>query len=151
MFRQRFVFLSLFFLISCGLLYAELNSATQDEMLGLPTLPVPADNPITKEKKRRGLLGQHLFPNTYLHGLVNINKDIVAFKQVHSPFQRATLDMDATLIETSKNEALEAMDCYKGFKAYQPLNTYWFEQDLVLHSEFRDGNVPAGGGPASGV
>ncbi|MFC1850246.1 IS1380 family transposase [candidate division CSSED10-310 bacterium] len=80
-------------------------------------------------------------PNKYLQGLVNINKDIVAFKQAHSPFQIATLDMDATLIETSKNEALY---CYKGFEAYQPLNTYWFEQDLVLHSEFRDGNVPAG-------
>jgi hypothetical protein len=24
------------------------------------------------------------------------------------------------------------------------LNTYWAEQGLVLHTEFRDGNVPAG-------
>ena len=36
------------------------------------------------------------------------------------------------------------MFSYKGYRAYQPLTTYWFEQDLVLHSEFRDGNVPAG-------
>jgi hypothetical protein len=49
--------------------------------------------------------------------------------------------MDATLVESSKKEALY---CYKGFKGYQPLQTYWYEQDLVLHSEFRDGNVPAG-------
>jgi hypothetical protein len=34
--------------------------------------------------------------------------------------------------------------CYKGFNAYQPLNTWWAEQGLVVHSEFRDGNVPAG-------
>src|SRR5690606_40708390 len=34
--------------------------------------------------------------------------------------------------------------CYKKFKAYQPFNTYWYEQGLLLHSEFRDGNVPAG-------
>ena len=30
------------------------------------------------------------------------------------------------------------------FKAYQPLNTWWAEQGLIVHSEFRDGNVPAG-------
>ena len=51
------------------------------------------------------------------------------------------MDMDATLIETHKSEALS---CYKGYRAYQPLNTWWAEQGLVVHSEFRDGNVPAG-------
>jgi hypothetical protein len=49
--------------------------------------------------------------------------------------------MDATLLETTKKEALF---CYKGFKSYQPLNTWWAEQGLVVHSEFRDGNVFAG-------
>ena len=49
--------------------------------------------------------------------------------------------MDATLIETHKEQALY---CYKKYKAYQPLTTYWAEADLVVHSEFRDGNVPAG-------
>ena len=29
-------------------------------------------------------------------------------------------------------------------KAYQPLTAYWAEADLIVHSEFRDGNVPAG-------
>ena len=57
------------------------------------------------------------------------------------PVAQATLDMDATLIETQKREALY---CYKHFKAYQPLNTWWAEQGLIVHSEFRDGNVPAG-------
>jgi hypothetical protein len=33
---------------------------------------------------------------------------------------------------------------YAGYKAYQPLTTYWAEAGLVLHWEFRDGNVPAG-------
>jgi hypothetical protein len=51
--------------------------------------------------------------------------------------------MDATLIETQKKEAFFS---YQGYKAYQPLNTYWAEQGLVLHTEFRDGNVPAGYG-----
>jgi hypothetical protein len=49
--------------------------------------------------------------------------------------------MDATLVDTNKSEALY---CYKGFKSYQPLNTWWAEQELVVHTEFRDGNVPAG-------
>ena len=53
----------------------------------------------------------------------------------------ATLDMDATLVATNKAEALF---CYKGYKSYQPLNTWWSEQQSVLHTEFRDGNVPAG-------
>ncbi len=51
------------------------------------------------------------------------------------------LDVDATLVETHKRLALF---CYKGFKAYQPLNVWWAEHGVVLHSEFRDGNVPAG-------
>jgi hypothetical protein len=49
--------------------------------------------------------------------------------------------MDATLIETNKAEALY---CYKGFPSYQPLNTWWAEEGIILHTEFRDGNVPAG-------
>jgi len=61
--------------------------------------------------------------------------------QTHQPAKTATLDVDATLIETHKRDALH---CYKGFKAYQPLNCFWAEQGTILYSEFRDGNVPAG-------
>jgi hypothetical protein len=53
----------------------------------------------------------------------------------------ATRDMDATLVATNK---IDALFSYKGYKAYQPLNTWWFEQAILLHTEFRDGNVPAG-------
>ena len=49
--------------------------------------------------------------------------------------------MDATLVETRKQEALYS---YKKYRAYQPLITYWSEAELIVHSEFRDGNVPAG-------
>jgi hypothetical protein len=49
--------------------------------------------------------------------------------------------MDATLTETFKEEATH---CYKGFKAYQPLNVWWAEQEMMRYTEFRDGNVPAG-------
>jgi len=61
--------------------------------------------------------------------------------QRQNPLKIATLDQDATLVETTK---LDALYSYKGFKAYQPFNTWWSEQELVLHTEFRDGNVPAG-------
>jgi len=82
-------------------------------------------------------------PNAALTGLGRVNADMVAFAQRVAPQEVATLDMDATLVSTHKRGALY---CYKGFQAYQPLNTWWAEHGLVLHSEFRDGNVPAGYG-----
>jgi hypothetical protein len=33
--------------------------------------------------------------------------------------------------------------CLERFHAYQPLNVWWAEQGLVIHGEFRDGNVEA--------
>jgi hypothetical protein len=76
-----------------------------------------------------------------LRGLWRANQALVEFLHEHRPTTTATLDMDATLIETHKREALF---CYKKFKAYQPLNCWWAEQGVMLYSEFRDGNVPAG-------
>ena len=80
-------------------------------------------------------------PNGLLRGLMAVMRQLVAAVQSRAMQAVATLDQDATLVETGKDEALY---CYKKFKAYQPLNTYWAEQGLVLHTEFRDGNVPAG-------
>ena len=79
-------------------------------------------------------------PAEALSGLVKTNGEFIAAVQRHTPESTATLDMDATLSETHKKEALY---CYKNYKAYQPLNFYWAEQGLVVLSEFRDGNVPA--------
>jgi hypothetical protein len=76
-----------------------------------------------------------------LKGLCKVNKDLVGFVQRNRAEPIATLDMDATLLETEKADALY---CYKGYLAYQPINTWWSEQGLVVHTEFRDGNVPAG-------
>lgn len=76
-----------------------------------------------------------------VEGLWRVNGDLLSFVQAQSPVAQATLDMDATLVETHKRGALY---CYKHFKAYQPLNTWWAEPGLIVHSEFRDGNVPAG-------
>jgi hypothetical protein len=76
-----------------------------------------------------------------LCALEHINADFASAVQKRNPVDCATLDIDATLVETQKKESLFS---YKGYKAYQPLNTYWAEQGFMLHTEFRDGNVPAG-------
>jgi hypothetical protein len=80
-------------------------------------------------------------PNEHLLGLGRVNSEFVGWVQSRRPQLVATLDLDATLLETSKSDALY---CYQGHRAYQPLNVWWAEQELMLHSEFRDGNVPAG-------
>jgi hypothetical protein len=80
-------------------------------------------------------------PNQALKGLCKVNTDLVGFVQSNREERTATLDMDATLVETEKASAL---GCYEGYAAYQPINTWWAEQGLVVHTEFRDGNVPAG-------
>lgn len=65
-----------------------------------------------------------------------------AYKLAGSP-KKLTLDLDGTLIETHKREALYS---YEGTKAYQPMNVYCPELSMVIAHEFRDGNVsPAEG------
>lgn len=69
------------------------------------------------------------------------NQALIAAQAHHKPSATVTLDIDATLIETHKSDALYG---YKGFSAYQPVNVWWDEQQVMLHTQFRDGNVPAG-------
>jgi hypothetical protein len=52
----------------------------------------------------------------------------------------ATIDQDATIIESHKQAALAHYDDGRG---YQPMVALWAELDLVVADEFRDGNVPA--------
>lgn len=80
-------------------------------------------------------------PSAPLSGLMAVNAELVGMLQEASPQRQATLDMDATVVETYKRDALIS---YKGYRAYQPMNVYWAEQGVVVRSEFRDGNVPAG-------
>ena len=76
-----------------------------------------------------------------LQGLARVGRDLIGFLDRHRPERIATIDGDATLVGTHKRQALY---CYKKFRAYQPLNMWWAEHGVILHSEFRDGNVPAG-------
>jgi hypothetical protein len=97
-----------------------------------------------EEEAKRGM-GHAFIPaaNEPLKALGLVNRDILKFAQRKKPEGEATLDQDGTLVYTTKEGALWS---YQGEKAFQPLTTYWAEQDLVVHSEFRDGNVPAGYG-----
>lgn len=56
------------------------------------------------------------------------------------PMRVATVDLDATLIESHK---AAARPHYEGGRGYQPVLALWAEADLILADEFRDGNVPA--------
>ena len=53
--------------------------------------------------------------------------------------QVATIDVDATILESQKRSALAT---YDGRTGYQPVVALWAEQDVILADEFRDGNVP---------
>lgn len=53
----------------------------------------------------------------------------------------ATVDLDATIIESWKREARPT---YAGVTGYQPVLALWAEMNVVVADEFRAGNVPAG-------
>jgi hypothetical protein len=76
-----------------------------------------------------------------LKGLGLVNRALVQELGRRCPEQRiATVDQDATIIESRKQEALRT---YEGGRGYQPMLAVWAEMNVVLADEFRDGNVPA--------
>lgn len=76
-----------------------------------------------------------------LAALAAVNCDVVQRAVAATPSVHATLDLDATIIESHKREARAH---YKGGRGYQPVAVLWAEQDLVVADQYRDGNVPAG-------
>jgi hypothetical protein len=78
-----------------------------------------------------------------LVGLGTANRTLVAGVQRGAPEGTATLDVDATLVESHKDAATVA---YDGTRGYQPVLVLWAEQDVILTDQFRDGHVPAGCG-----
>src|ERR1700730_10881245 len=76
-----------------------------------------------------------------LRGLAQVNQELVQEIGKRCAEQKiATIDLDATIIESWKKEARAT---YQGGKGYQPMLALWAEMDLVVAEEFRDGNVPA--------
>jgi len=73
--------------------------------------------------------------------LGEVNRDLLAEMGRRCGEQKiATVDQDATIIESHKREALLS---YEGKRGYQPMLAVWAETELILADQFRDGNVPA--------
>jgi len=69
-----------------------------------------------------------------------ILQKVVAALQARNPRRRATLDVDACIVEANKKQALRA---YEGTVGYQPQMAWWAEQRGWVCDQFRDGNVNA--------
>ena len=76
-----------------------------------------------------------------LRGLAAVNRDVVGEVGRRCPDQKiATVDLDATVIESHKREA---QPTYQNGTGYQPVLALWAEMDLVVAEQFREGNTPA--------
>lgn len=79
--------------------------------------------------------------SAYLQGLKEgIRQVVLAYVETMKVGSVVTLDVDAHLVESSKQSAYRT---YEGYRGYQPMIVTWGETNLVLRDEFRDGNVPA--------
>ena len=96
------------------------------------------------EAKQQLSLGQVAYipgENEAWQGLAQVNRDLIQVLGERCPDQKiATVDQDATIIESRKREAKPT---YEGERGYQPMLAVWAETGVVLADEFRDGNVPA--------
>jgi hypothetical protein len=94
------------------------------------------------EETKRGMGKAYIpEPSKRLKALRRVNPDLLRFGQRKLPQTEATLEMDASIVVTTKQDALF---CYQGSQSFQPLSVRWAEMALIAYSEFRDGNVPAG-------
>jgi hypothetical protein len=76
-----------------------------------------------------------------LRALAQVNQDLVRELGRRCAEQKiATIDLDATIIESWKRQAKVT---YEGSSGYQPMLALWAEMNVVVADEFRDGNVPA--------
>lgn len=82
-----------------------------------------------------------------LRALARVNVDLVRELGRRCADQRiATIDLDGTIIESHKQEALPT---YQGNRGYQPVVALWAEMDVIVAEQFRDGNVAAQQDPLS--
>jgi len=78
-----------------------------------------------------------------LSGLAKVERHEVVEILRRDKRNEYTLDSDATIIESEKEEARWT---YKKEKGYQPLLGFISELGVVIGDEFRDGNIPASAG-----
>lgn len=83
-----------------------------------------------------------------LRALYRIQNGLLEALQDREQQRFATLDVDATIVESVKRDALPH---YDGGTGYQPCITLWTEMGVVIRDQFRDGNVPAGMAPLAQI
>jgi hypothetical protein len=71
------------------------------------------------------------------------SRAVVRDLQLRAPETVATIDVDATIVASSKRAARVA---YDGRRGYQPVIALWAEHDVIVADEFRDGNISASAG-----
>ena len=104
------------------------------------------DEDLERSRPRREVQKSFIMPSSQpVRGLQSVlaggvRRIAKLYGQQEQPLRLATVDQDATIIESHKQAAL----ChYEGGRGYQPMVAVWSEADLVLADEFRDGNVAA--------
>jgi hypothetical protein len=80
-------------------------------------------------------------PNAHLKGFEEVTRHLLKHAPHVQSFETITLDQDDTFIPT---EVKGTLFNYKSHRAFEALNTYCPEYDMVIKSEYRDGNVPPG-------
>jgi Transposase DDE domain group 1 len=76
-----------------------------------------------------------------LLGLGRVNEELIRELGRRCADQKiATIDLDATVIESWKKQA---QPTYQKTTGYQPMLALWAEMNVVVADQFRDGNVPA--------
>lgn len=104
------------------------------------------DPKLEKLRPERNVQKSFIFPASGpIIGLQQVQAGLVGriaklYEKQGQPQRIATVDQDATIIESHKRAAYHHYDDGRG---YQPMVAVWAEADLVLADEFRDGNVPA--------
>ena len=104
------------------------------------------DEDLELARPKREVQKSFIMPSSEpVQGLQSVQAGLVRrvaklYAQQQQPLRMATVDQDATIIESHKEAALAHYDEGRG---YQPMVAVWVEADLVVADEFRDGNVPA--------
>lgn len=100
---------------------------------------------INEEEEKKRQQGKAFIPqaNEHLQGFEGVHFHLWQQSCQLKPLKEITLDQDATFINTSNKDALYN---YHKEKAYEALNTYCAEHDIMVGTQFRDGSVPPGYG-----
>jgi hypothetical protein len=142
-------FVSLF--VAAGDCLDDFHLLRQDAALQKLGLKVPSPeaarfflNAFHQEEALAGQIPHQAFipeETQLLMGLGEVNRDLIRKATRREAPWKATIDIDATVMESDKREAQVT---YLGSRGYQPVVAHWVEPDLVVADQFRDGNVPAG-------